>query len=70
MSQRAGASDAGGDVSYNDPGDGQYGNDGEPAFETVQGQIRKLLPTKRRRVQYSGVCRQVLKPLVFRSFIL
>ena len=68
--ERAGASDAGVDVSYNDPGDGQYGNYGKPAFETVQGQIRKLLPAKRRCVQYSGVCGQVLKPFVFRTFIL
>lgn len=43
---------------------------GNRLFETVQGQIRELLPVKRRRVQYSGVCGQVLKPLVFRTFIL
>ena len=35
-----------------------------------QCKVRELLPVKRRRVQYSGVCGQVLKPLVFRTFIL
>jgi hypothetical protein len=35
MSQRSGASDAGVDVSYNDPGDRQYGDHREPASETV-----------------------------------
>lgn len=49
-------------LPYDDPGDGQYGDDKKPPPETVQSQVCKLLPAELWSIEYSGICGQVPQP--------